>query len=242
MTTAPTPVPRDHTSRRLYLILLATVVVLAGTIVVLFAADDSQNGSMSTTDIGGSGIAATQRRTVPSFTAVDLAGSNAVTVSIGERQAVVVRADDNLIDFVTTDVQRGILVLGTAGSFTARSPMTVDVTVPTLDTVVLSGSGIVIVEGMTGEHVAVRVPGSGVLGMSGTVERLDVSLSGSGDVRLQELIARDVAATLSGSGRLQVHATRSLDASVPGSGVIMYDGEPTSVTSDVSGSGVITKQ
>lgn len=122
MTTAPTPVPRDHMSRRLYLILLATLVALAGTIVVLLAADDSQNGSRFTTGIRGSGIAATQRRTVPSFTAVDLAGSNAVTVSIGEKQAVVVRADDNVIDFVTTDVQRGTLVLGTAGSFTARSP------------------------------------------------------------------------------------------------------------------------
>jgi Putative auto-transporter adhesin, head GIN domain len=242
MTIAPTPVPRDHTSRRLQLILLATLVVLAGTIVVLLAADDSRRGSSSTNDIRGSGVAAAQERTVPPFTALDLAGSSAVTVSIGEKQAVVVRADDNLIDFVTTDVQRNTLVLGTVGSFAARSPMTVEVTVPALETVVLSGSGIVRVEGLSAEQLTVHVPGSGLLSITGTAEQLDVSLSGAADVRLQKLVARDVVATLSGSGRLLVHATRSLDASVPGSGVIVYGGDPASVTTDASDSGVITKQ
>jgi Putative auto-transporter adhesin, head GIN domain len=120
--------------------------------------------------------------------------------------------------------------------------MTVGVTVPTLETVVLSGSGVVTVEGVTAERLVVRAPGSGVLTISGTAEQLDVSLTGSGDVRLEELVARDVAATLFGSGRLQVHATDSLDASVPGTGVIVYRGNPSSVTTDVSGTGVITKQ
>ena len=242
MTTAPTPVPRGHTSRRLYPTLLAVIIILAGTIVFLFARGDSGNGPSATTGLRGSGVAASASRVVPAFFAVDLAGSSVLTVRVGPQQAVVVHADDNLIDLVTTDVEDGTLVVGTSGSFTTQSPMTVDVTVPTLETVVLSGSGVVTVEGVTTERLVVRAPGSGVLTVSGTAEQLDVSLTGSGDVRLEELVARDVAATLSGSGRLQVHATDSLEASVPGTGVIVYRGNPSTVTTDVSGTGVITKQ
>ncbi len=242
MTTAPTPVPSRHTPRRLYVILLATLVVLAGTAVVLLARTDGGSGSGSTTGIQGSGVSASQSRTVPSFTEIDLAGSSVLTVHVGGKQTVVVHADDNLIDRVTTDVRSGMLVLGTSGSFTTRSPMGVDVTVPTLEAVVLSGSGVARVEGLAAERLTVRMPGSGVLGITGTADQLDVDLSGSGDVRLQDLVARDVVATLSGSGRIQVHATRSLAASVPGSGVIVYGGDPNSLATEVSGSGVITKR
>ena len=148
MTTAPTHVPRRHTSSRLYLALLASLVLLTATAVVLLALNLWRDDSTSSAGLHGSGIAATQLRTVPSFTAIDLAGGNNVTVQVGAKQAVVVGADDNLIDRVTTDVQRGTLVLGTKGSFSTERPMTVDVTVPTLETVVLSGSGVVIVEGL----------------------------------------------------------------------------------------------
>lgn len=241
MTTAPTHVPRRHSSSGLYLALLASLVLLAATAVILLALNLWGDDSTSTTGLHGSGIAATESRTVPSFRAIDLAGGNNVTVHVGAKQAVVVGADDNLIDLVTTDVQRGTLVLGTKGSFSTERPMTVDVTVPTLETVVLSGSGVVIVEGLSAERFVVSVPGNGLLTISGTAERLDASLAGSGDVQLQNLVARDVTATLSGSGRLLVHATGSLDASVPGTGVILYGGDPDNVTQNVTGTGAITR-
>jgi len=52
-----------------------------------------------------------------------------------------VHADSNLMRFVTTRVVAGTLVIGTTGSFTIRSPMTVEVSVPSLAAVTLSGSG-----------------------------------------------------------------------------------------------------
>ncbi|MGZ4301184.1 MAG: GIN domain-containing protein [Gaiellaceae bacterium] len=47
-------------------------------------------------------------------------------------------------------------------------------------------------------------------------------------------------AVVSGSGVMFVTATKSLDASVPGSGTIMYAGNPQDVTKSVTGSGAIT--
>ena len=113
------------------------------------------------------------------------------------------------------------------------------VRMPSLSSVALSGSGIVTAENVDAKALTLTLPGSGVLRAGGTVGRLDVTLSGSGDAQLAELVARDVHAVVSGSGRILVHPTGSLDASVPGSGAVMYVGNPASVTSSVTGSGAV---
>ena len=51
----------------------------------------------------------------------------------------------------------------------------------------------------------------------------------------------DQHAILSGSGRIVVHATNTLHASVPGSGIIAYSG-PAHVTTNITGSGAVTRQ
>jgi len=53
-------------------------------------------------------------------------------------------------------------------------------------------------------------------------------------------IARDVHAVVSGSGRILVRATNSLDAAVPGSGAIIYSGNPAHVTTSITGNGAVT--
>ena len=58
-------------------------------------------------------------------------------------------------------------------------------------------------------------------------------------MRLGDLVARDVTATVSGSGQLLVDARGSLDASIPGSGVVLYTGRPADVRQDVSGNGAV---
>ena len=87
---------------------------------------------------------------------------------------------------------------------------------------------------------AVTLSGSGNLTGSGTAETLRVTLSGSGNAWFTRLVADDVRAVLSGSGNIYVTANGSLDASVPGSGTIVYAGSPQEVTKSVTGSGVVT--
>jgi hypothetical protein len=164
-----------------------------------------------------------------------------VTIAVGAAQKVAVTADDNLIRRVTTRVLGDRLVVGTTGSFATKSPMRVEVTVPSLRSLTLSGSGILVAEGVDAKSLDVSLPGSGVLRASGTAGKLRVSLGGSGDAQLAGLAAKDVTAVLGGSGRILVQALDSLDASVSGSGVVMYSGNPQHVTSTVTGSGAIIR-
>jgi len=225
-------------------VLVAAVAFLLGglTVVMLYHFDVVGGTSDSTSSATeGSGVAATQAREVAAFQSVDLAGSNNVVIRVGEKQSVVVKADDNLLDRVTTEVQSGKLVIANApGSFTTNSPMSVEVGVPSLDTLTLSGSGNIVVTGVEAKSFDVNLPGSGTLTGDGSATRLEVTVDGSGMVQLTRLVATNVQAAVSGSGSIFVTATESLDASVSGSGAILYAGSPPNVTSNITGSGAIT--
>jgi Putative auto-transporter adhesin, head GIN domain len=233
----PTNAGRRFTPAR---IALLVVLVAAGAFFV--ARQDGASPRLSFTDaVRGSGVPATQARTVPSFGAIDLTGSSSITVHVGSRQTVIVHADDNLINRVTTDVRDGVLVVSERGSFSSNLPMSVDVTVPTLAAARLTGSGTIAAEGVTGRTFTAEVPGSGLLTVSGTVARLNAILAGSGNMQLGGLTARSVTATVPGSGHIDVHATYTLDASILGNGQIVYSGHPKTVNQIVNGSGAILR-
>jgi hypothetical protein len=176
---------------------------------------------------------------VAAFHGLNLAGANNVTVVVGRPQSVVVRADNNLLSHVTTQVTDGTLVIGNSGNFSTRTPMSVDVSVPALTALALTGSGQITVTGISTPQLTVSVDGSGLLTASGTTTRLNVSLPGSGQAQLFQLAAEHVRAVLAGSGLIQVAPTASLDASVQGTGAIFYSGNPPQVTTSITGTGAV---
>lgn len=240
MTIAPGSLPHRSShrpGRTAGLVGLALVAAVVGALIGRAAFGDSSG----TSGVEGSGHAVSQTRPVARFDAVELAGSVAVAVRVGAVRSVVVHGDDNLVSWVTTRVENGRLVVGTrSGSFTTQAPLYVDVTVPSLTALTLSGSGAVALDGIDAPAFTLQLPGSGVVRASGTVERLRVTLSGSGDAELAGVAAREVHASVGGSGTIAVTATDSLEASVAGSGAILYGGNPPHVLTSVTGSGAVT--
>lgn len=240
MTSAPTldSGQRARHGHGLPFVAAAALVLLAVGIAIAYAVASKSTSPSNT--VQGSGVQVAESRTVAAFRSVDLAGSNSVFIRVGEDQFVQIYADDNLIDRVTTDVEDTTLVIGsTPGSYSTNSPMRVEVSVPSLRDVTLSGSGNVLVTGVDGRRFTMTISGSGAVSVSGTTDQLDATVSGSGQAELGGLEARAVRAVVSGSGEIVVTATASIDASVPGSGSIVYGGNPDDVTKSVTGSGEI---
>jgi Putative auto-transporter adhesin, head GIN domain len=243
MTTAPTSLPRGRTPHPLRVIGFAVLGVLVAAGIVLVARserDTSPSGPGNVVE--GSGTAVTEIRKVAPFMSVDLAGANNVSISIGTEQSVSVQADDNLINLVTTEVRAGELVIENHGNFRTESPMSVEVTLPQLNAVTMSGSGTLTVQGVGAERLTVRLPGSGVIRVSGATVRLTAELVGSGELRLNNLIAAQATAVVSGSGLIRLSASEALNATVSGTGTISYKGNPSQVTKSVTGSGAIIEQ
>jgi hypothetical protein len=220
---------------------MALGVLLLIAILVALIVDRIFFDSSSSPAGAGSGVAATQARSLPPFTGVVLAGGNNVIVHVGASRSVVVHADSNLLGRVTTRVRSGTLVIGTTpGHLNAKSPMFVAVSLPSLDRLRLPGAGNISVTGVNSRHLTVALPGSGNIHVSGTTTKLDVTISGEGNALLRQLTARDAKAVLSGAGSITLTATHTLSARVSGSGTILYGGNPARVSQRVTGSGTIS--
>ncbi len=240
MSTSSAPIHQRGAPGRLQPKLTALAVLLLAAILALLLVD--RVFSSSSRPVGtGSGVAATQARSLAPFTGIELGGDNNVVVHVGARQSVSVHADNNLLTRVTTRVRSGHLVIGTTpGNLNAKTPMFVAVSVPSLNALTLQGDGNITVTGINSRRLTVLLPGSGVIHATGTTTRLQVTISGEGTALLGQLIARDAQAALSGDGSITLATTHSLKASVSGSGTILYSGNPPHVTTTVTGNGTIT--
>jgi Putative auto-transporter adhesin, head GIN domain len=237
MSTSSPPLP--HRSRAvpffLGFVTALVVVLLVAPLVVVSIREDVG----APNEAVGSGIASSQARPLARFTSLELAGSNVVSVHVGSPQRITVHADDNLIGRVTTVVHDSRLSIGIRGSFETTAPMHVDVRVPELTSVTLSGSGTIAIDGIRAETFTVDVAGSGTIDLSGTTSHLAAAIHGSGMIHARSLSARHVTARIPGTGSIQVTATKAIDAAIAGTGSITYAGDPAHVTGSVTGVGTI---
>jgi hypothetical protein len=104
----------------------------------------------------------------------------------------------------------------------------------------LTGSGDLRVK-LKANNVSAALAGSGDINLEGTTQNLTTTVAGSGDLRASKLIAEYVKVEVAGSGDATVNASKSLDASVAGSGDIRYVGNPATRNVNIVGSGSISE-
>ena len=189
--------------------------------------------------VGDDGPRTTQTRDVAAFTRIDNRGSVDVRLRVGEQQSVEVRAGEKVIDDVRTEVRDGTLELTFDHDGFGGDDVVVDVSVPKLAGIEISGSGDVDGDGLDADAFELVSEGSADIVLEGAVGRLAVVLDGSGDADLAHLASREARVAVSGSGDADVRADQRLDVDVDGSGDVSYYGDPV-VTQRVDGSGDLT--
>lgn len=103
----------------------------------------------------------------------------------------------------------------------------------------LSGSGKLRIDGGAQQDIAVEISGSGMLTASGATERMQVSIPGSGSANLGALPAKTAMVSIDGSGRVALRAEDSAEVRINGSGIVRLLQKPTSVQTQINGSGRI---
>lgn len=210
--------------------------------------------------VEGSGKPVDDVRNVTGYTALKVRGGIDAVLKASAQDRVTVHADDNLLPFIETTVENGVLLVGTrkGASFHTRGPINVvvefrdlhsievsgsgDVKVDKVNTkrfdVGIAGSGDVMMENLTTEILAVAISGNGDFKASGTAATQGFSISGSGDIDTSNLKGSKVAVHIAGSGDASVNATDTLDVSIAGSGDVSYRGKPA-VKQSIAGSGSV---
>ena len=192
--------------------------------------------------VKGSGTVVSEKREVQDFDRINLKGSMDVKVTHGDRIQCTVRADDNIVPMILTEVRGQRLHVSLRGSYSTSQKIVVILEVPELTEIVLSGSGDVEAVEVISDDALLKIVGSGDITASGTAKNIAAEINGSGDLKLASLKSNHVDVAINGSGDASVWATQSLTAKVNGSGDIIYSGDPKKVDRAVNGSGDIVKK
>jgi hypothetical protein len=193
--------------------------------------------------IRGSGTIITEPRTAAGFSRVSLSGSGHLIVEQSGTESLTVTTDDNLLPYIRTEVRGNTLELGSRSMTNLRptDDIVFKLAVKQLDGLEVSGSGQADAKGVNADRMRIRISGSGDIAAQGTANDLDLSISGSGAYRGEEMKSKRATAGISGSGRAVLAVDQTLNANVSGSGSIEYIGDPQ-VSEHTSGSGSVSRR
>ena len=205
----------------------------------------------------------TEDRDIQDATEVELRSGGDLTIRLGDEPSFTATGGENVLERLDVDNDGDRLVIGMRRGplIVGERDLDIEVTVTSLENVIINGSGDVTAEfGDAGEvsvelrgsgdietgaldasSVRISISGSGEVETSGDTDQLVIELSGSGNVDASALSARTAQVVLSGSGEISVDASDTLDVTLSGSGTVRYSGRPE-VSSTVSGSGEITPE
>lgn len=238
----------------------STVALIMGALLIGLLAGCNNAGSNIIT---GSGNMTTEKREVSGFSAVELTTIGTLTIQQGDIEGLTISAEDNLLPLLTSDVNSGKLVIGTKPntSINPTKPVQYTLSVKTLTSLAVSGSGDVVAQSLTGDALSFTVSGSGKMTLGavkaasltfsgsgsgdaqlGTVKvdaLADLHLTGSGKLTADSLDSADLKLTIEGSGDTNVSSvtTHTITARLSGSGSAALMGSTDSQQINVSGSG-----
>jgi len=211
----------------------------------------------------GEGTITTRTLVIPSFKGIDLAEAGDVIITQGATQAVVADGHSNIIDKIEKDVSGGVWAIDFGRGCYDDYELTLNITVPDLNEVLLSGAGDITIGDFTDQgDLDLNISGSGEITLnsfSGT-QNLDVDISGSGEVQANSsfpslkridlkiggsgkfngfpLETDECYIIVPGSGDSYVHVNDKLDVNISGSGTVYYKGFPA-ITEQITGAGSI---
>jgi hypothetical protein len=136
-------------------------------------------------------------------TAFDVIYKKADSISVS------ITAEENLIEYILTETRDNILTIKTLPGtrcfdYTDRPVITV--TGPNLTGAVLTGSGNMIADEISGETVSIKLTGSGDLNAESVITgNLFVTLSGSGDLNIGDASCENSDLLITGSGSIELN-------------------------------------
>lgn len=229
---------------------------MLGRTLVAFLALAGASGCSLVPVVSGSGTIVESTPDVSAFGSMEVGAAFQVTLRVGDRHAVVLRTDDNVLDVVEITVQDGQLSLGTERGV-RNATLEAEVTVPSdgLSDVALGGAAsMTSIEPLTPETLSLsaagasrvflvvdvssldlEVEGASVVNVSGTTTTLSVGADGASTARLSQLVAEEADVDAEGASRVGVTVTGDLTARAGGASTVRYAGDPTSVDQQVSG-------
>lgn len=186
---------------------LALTVVGLILVFTILACDVTISSNLGGETIRGSGVVVEENRTISNISGVELAMQGTLNIVMGSSESLRIEAEDNLLEYIQTDVRSGKLVIETRRGINLRTskPINYFLTVDELNTIVISSSGDVEAGDLQSKSFSTTTSSSGNLSI-GSLDctSLKVQISSSGEVSISDLMAESVSVQISSSGNLEI--------------------------------------
>ena len=229
--------------------------------IIILAVSSCVNGQFWKS-VQGHGHVVSKERKTDSFTGIKVSSGVDVYLKQGDNVSVTVEADENLHEYILTEVKGGILNVYTEYNIRDAEKKRVYVTMKEVNSVKTTSAGDVIGEtpinsdrlelsaSSAGDiklethtkNISADISSSGDISHSGETDMLRADLSSAGDLKAYDLKAREADVSVSSAGDADVNVSERITARASSAGDINYKGDPKYVDAHSSSAGGIHKR
>ncbi len=179
-----------------------------------------------------------------------------VLIRQGDIQFIEVEGQENVVDLIELDVQDGIWDIELDKCVKDLGDLNFNITLPAFEYMELLNSGnLKSLDIIEGDHIELKIKGSGEMDLEldvnslktkisgsgnmelgGFVDEMELKISGSGDIEAFDLECNFAEVEISGSGDVECTVFDDLEVDISGSGNVYYRGQPF-LDISISGSG-----
>jgi len=234
---------------------------LFAAIVVIMSVSCTTQGQFRKTVYGNKDVV-TKERKAGNFDGVRVSSGIDVFLKQGSSESIKVDADENLHEYILTEIKDGVLHVYTDANIRSAERKRVYVTMKDITSVSTSSAGDVIGEtpvkcknlklsassagsiklDVTADEIKVNISSSGDISLEGTADVLEADLSSAGDLNSFDLKVREADISVSSAGDADVNVTERLTARASSAGDVRYEGNPKYVDAHSSSAGGIHRR
>lgn len=190
----------------------------------------------------GSGNVASEVRDLRDFNSVDVGGVFQVEITAQKDFSVEVEGDDNLLQYVKTEVNGGQLEISLDKRVKTQNPLRIRISAPNIERLEASGASRVTLTNIKNSGFTVDTSGASKLNLSGETENLSIEVSGATEINAEDLKAVDANVNASGASRVSVNVSGELKTEASGASNINYKGTPANVIKHTSGASSVNQR
>jgi hypothetical protein len=233
---------------------ISTVMLLVGIVACT-------NGQIRRTVRGNGNVVSENRRT-ESFTSIHVSSGIDVYLRQGDNESVKVEADENLQEYILTEVRGGSLHVYTEANIREAERKRVYVTMKNITSIRTSSAGDVKGESkikcdrlklsassagninldVTANEINVDISSSGDITLGGKTDFLEADLSSAGDLNAYDMEAKEANISASSAGDADVFVTDKITARASSAGDINYRGNPKYIDAHSSSAGGVHRR
>jgi hypothetical protein len=211
--------------------------------------------------VTGSGKQVTEQRKVTKFSQIDISGDYQLIIKQDTGTLVNITADDNLMQYIKTDVSGDKLTIKKNKNICSTGKFTVNITMPNLAAIKAAGAIDISSDGkittkdlsldlagankvtlnLNADNVTTQASGIVNLNFTGQASSHSVALSGSGELNALDFVVAKYRIDANGASHCKINVLNDLSVNTSGASQVEYRGNPKNIDNSKSGASSLKK-